>query len=145
MPTRVFRSLPKALALLCALVLAPAAFAQADAFRVVADIPFDFHVNGKLMPAGAYTVSPTLNYSIVIASQKSSGPVAAAITNPAGGGVATHDRSELVFQRYGTQYFLRQVWRAGLTTGRELPASKPERELMFHAAYQPERVYVAAR
>lgn len=131
-------------ALLFALVLAPASFGQAGLFELRADVPFEFHIGGKVMPAGNYRISPTNNNSVVIAAMEPDGPRAAALTNLSGGGNA-HDRSELVFTRYGDKYFLRQIWRAGLSNGRELPPARTEREIMFRAAASPERVYVAAR
>ena len=39
------------------------------------------------------------------------------------------DKARLVFHRYGNEYFLSEIWPAGGATGRELPKSRPEREL----------------
>lgn len=133
-----------AAALLLTFFLVPAAFGQAAQFQLLADVPFDFHISGKLLPAGTYRITPLGAHSVIVAAMEPAGPHAAALTNPSGGG-AVHDRSELIFNRYGSQYFLRQVWRAGVDTGRDLPASRPEREVMFRAADTSERVYVAAR
>ena len=38
-------------------------------------------------------------------------------------------QSKLVFNRYGDQYFLSQVWMAGSDTGRDLSPSRNERNL----------------
>jgi hypothetical protein len=37
--------------------------------------------------------------------------------------------SALVFHRYGDRYFLSQIWVQGEELGRELPMTKPEKEL----------------
>ena len=38
-------------------------------------------------------------------------------------------KTELVFDKVGDQYFLRQVWVAGVTYGSELPKSRMEKKL----------------
>ena len=144
MSARLLRIPATAIALLLSLLLVPAALGQSAQFQLLADIPFGFHVNGKLLPAGTYRISPMLNTSILVASIDPSGPGAAAITSFAGGG-SIHERSELLFHRYGDKYFLRQIWRAGLETGLAMPVSRPEREVLFRAANPVERIYVAAR
>jgi hypothetical protein len=54
-------------------------------------------------------------------------------------------QAKLVFHKYGDTYILRQVW-MGDGTGRELPRTRLERELMERkVAGAPERVIVAAR
>jgi hypothetical protein len=131
---------------LLSLFLLPAAFGPTAQFQLVADVPFDFHVNGKLLPAGTYRVSSMQSAAVLVSAMEPSGPRAAALTHAAGGGTVKHETSQLVFHRYGDSYFLRQVWRAGMEVGCNLPASRPEKEVLFRAANaQPDRVYVAAR
>lgn len=135
-----------AMALLLSLFLLPAAFGQTAQFQLLADVPFDFHVNGKLLPAGTYRVSSMQSAAVLVSAMEPSGPHAAALTHVAGGGTVKHGTSQLVFHRYGDNYFLRQVWRAGMEVGCDLPASRPEREVLFRAANaKPDRVIVAAR
>lgn len=144
MTANPLRNPAAASALLLTFFLVPATFGQSNPFQLLADIPFEFHIGGKVLPAGNYRITPLNENSVVVASMEPTGPRAAALTNPAGGGVI-HDRSELVFHRYGDKYFLRQLWRAGTPVGKDLPVSRPERDVMFRAANSPERVYVAAR
>jgi len=41
-----------------------------------------------------------------------------------------NDHSELVFNKYGDQYFLRQIWLSGQPQGHAVLKSHNERELM---------------
>ena len=50
--------------------------------------------------------------------------------------------SKLVFHRYGSQYFLTQIWIAGDARGKELPQSGREREVAMD--YTPQDVVVVA-
>ncbi|PYX30591.1 MAG: hypothetical protein DMG80_11925 [Acidobacteria bacterium] len=53
--------------------------------------------------------------------------------------------SNLVFRRYGDQYFLGEVWISGRSTGRELPSSRKERLTKQESAKHggnPEKVAV---
>lgn len=139
-----FARLPAtACALLLSLFLLPAAIGQEVLYQLTADVPFDFYLGNKLMPAGNYNFSSAMARSVIAASRTPSGPHAASITYDTGGGAA-RDRSALIFLRYGDQYFLNQVWRAGSKVGRGLPRSHPEREALFRASAPPEPVYVAA-
>lgn len=54
--------------------------------------------------------------------------------------------ARLVFNRYGEEYFLSQVWTDGGQLGRELPKSKRERSLekvLAQHASKPERVVIS--
>src|SRR5262245_19371414 len=75
--------------------------------QVKANIPFDFMVNGKTLPAGAYTLSlGAVKDTLVIRSRENSVAIAAI-------SMATTDKGEgkarLVFRRYGNQNFLAKV------------------------------------
>jgi hypothetical protein len=92
-----------------------------------AEIPFDFHVGGQLIPAGEYTVTALTEDDAALrisGGQK----VAIALTTAKEAKLNSEPRSRLVFHKYGDQYFLAAVWGAD-RTGRELPESKRERSL----------------
>lgn len=106
---------------------APTARAQSPV-RLSVDVPFDFYVGDRRMPAGRYTVKRAVrdtNRTLLIAGDKE-GARAAATTAPVAGREAR--RSALVFHRYGHAYFLRGAWTVGETEGREFNESKLERE-----------------
>ncbi len=92
--------------------------------RLKADIPFDFMVNGKQMPAGKYEVkSADIGNTIAVHSADRSKAVVAqaATTDSRKGG-----EPRLVFRRYGSQYFLAKV--VSDTQSIELSRTKAERE-----------------
>jgi hypothetical protein len=92
---------------------------------VKAQVPFNFVVNGKTMPAGKCTIQISFN-----------GPTALSISSgkqhifafpiPDDSPKASN-KTALVFHRYGDRYVLASIKRAGISY--ELPASKLEREL----------------
>jgi len=106
-------------------VMATRAVAQNN--ELVADIPFNFTVCTQQMPAGKYRVRPltsaTTNVLLVHSEDNQSAELACThdvqSTGPTSGG-------KLIFNRYGNQYFLSELWFPGETTGHEL--SKSERE-----------------
>jgi hypothetical protein len=92
--------------------------------KLTANIPFDFMVNGKQLPAGKYDVkSGSIGGTIVLfnAEQSKSVIAQAATTSHRGS-----DEARLVFRRYGSQYFLAKV--VSPTQSIELGRTKAERE-----------------
>ncbi len=88
-------------------------------------IPFAFTANDTAMTAGVYTVShlSMTDGVIVIHGQTQT------IVLMTGGGHSsrTQDHVRFVFNRYGKQYFLREVWLAG-RDAHTLHESRAERE-----------------
>lgn len=105
--------------------------AQTLAYRVKANIPFDFIVADKTLPAGQYYISRTRQYSsddVVTISTLDGRALAVRLT--IGTQVLTPKKQgALIFHRYGNQHFLSQVWVAGNNMGRILRPSRSEREL----------------
>jgi len=120
------------LMLTVALALATAvasANAQSVNKRVVADIPFDFSVGYKIMPAGGYTVktvSPTGNALMI---QTADGTMAAVRLSDETERAKNIPQARLVFHRYGERYFLAEVWNGFDKTGRQLLKSQEESSL----------------
>src|SRR4051812_9701394 len=87
--------------------------------RLVAHVPFEFMVGDQTFAAGEYRVGAIDQSGETIAISNGQGEGAIRSTSPKqrlGG-----DKSaKLMFHRYGSSYFLTQVWRAGEATGREL-------------------------
>lgn len=92
-----------------------------------ANVPFEFIVGDKALPAGEYAVS-TIGTGEALAIQS---------TDPNRNAVrlsnAVTRRGEksgaLVFHRYGETYFLSQVWERGESQGRQLLKSSQERAI----------------
>lgn len=105
------------------ITLAVAGFAALNR-KVEANVPFDFMVNGKTLPAGQYTVTPSGNGSTLIIRSAETKQAAAVITRAC---EASRDaKPQLIFHRYGNQYFLAKI--VGATSGNELMKSEAERE-----------------
>lgn len=115
---------------------------QSLAYRIKANIPFDFSVGEKKLPAGTYSVSRISQNSgdTVIAIAGDDGrPKAIRLSNSAQR-LHARDRATLVFHHYADQYFLFQVWPAGATTGRQFPKSRSELEIRKHLATNSPKV-----
>jgi hypothetical protein len=94
---------------------------------VAAEIPFDFVVGSKALPLGKYTVRPLTQQAVMIQSEDTQS--SAIVLTTAVQAPKTLETGKLVFNRYGDQYFLSQIWTVGNNTGRELSKSKLEREV----------------
>ena len=108
-----------------------AAKAQSLEYRLSANIPFDFSVAGKKLPAGKYWINRAQQGNGDMVVQISSTDGHSNITRLTIPVVARNAMSKgsLVFHRYGDEYFLSEIWPAGGLTGRELRKTRAEREL----------------
>ena len=101
--------------------------AQAQSAKtVVSNIPFEFIVADKTLPAGEYQVNRSLGNALTI---RTSNPDAAVsrLTNEI---EPNKDRrARLVFHRYGDRYFLAEVWTGSGDVGRQLLKSRQERAI----------------
>lgn len=125
-------------------VLAAMSVYAMDGLRVMANVPFSFIAGEKSFPAGDYTFTvddpdvPTLltveskngdKYDLMLTESK-------ALRDAA-------DQSKLVFERYGQQRYLAEVWVVGLDRVQVIPPSEIQKEVAQHAE-QHETVSVAA-
>ena len=107
--------------------------AQSGAHFMRIVIPFEFIIKGETLPPGVYIVKRASSEKpemLLLSSTDGASRVyiltnsLRAKTRPSG--------SKLVFQQYGDQYFLSQVWEAGENEGRQLfksPGEHTAREL----------------
>ena len=103
--------------------------AQAQETRVKANIPFDFVVGNKVLPAGEYMVvtEGSSNQAVVIRSDDTKSAVLS--LTQACSSIRPSDKTKLVFHTLAGRYFLSQVWMQGYDRGRELPKSRAEVQL----------------
>jgi hypothetical protein len=114
--------------------------------RVEVNIPFDFSVGKATLKAGTYSIKRTSGSALAIRSAdgKTSALVEAPLTIGSRGSKAGE---RLVFNQYGDQYFLSQVWltvdtgRQVFTSGAETKAAR-EYKLAKNDA-KPQRVEIA--
>jgi len=135
---QVYRAL--AVMSLCGVLAAPIVQAQSD--PLVANIPFEFNVGKAVLPSGEYGIKLVNPTTLMIESKK--GHQAAFTTTIGVSSPKREDIGKLVFNRYGTQYFLSKVWRWGETVGRELSKSRTEIEVA-KKTFKPEGEVVAVK
>jgi hypothetical protein len=114
-----------AIALFVAAGFVTAGSALAQDHKVTANVPFNFTVDGRTLPAGNYTIGNDANSPrmLTIADRKD-GVAIMAITIPDSGYAADN---KLVFHRYGNQYFLSEVRTTSGAMTCHLPTSKQEK------------------
>jgi hypothetical protein len=84
-----------------------------------ASIPFSFTVGDQSFPAGDYTISSVPPGHVTLL-QSTDGEYATFVgTNPRYK-LAPSAQTKLIFQHYGSIYFLSQIWTLGDSAGREL-------------------------
>jgi hypothetical protein len=117
-----------AIALFAASSLAAAGNLSAQDHMVKANIPFDFTVSGKVLPAGTYTISSLSPSAIQV--RNANGHVAELSI------VRDDDKRSttpvLVFNRYGNQYFLHEILAANALNV-AVPRSKREERRLQEA------------
>ena len=135
-----------ALMILALALIVSVPMTQAQA-RARASVPFDFSLDQKSMPAGAYEISSlndkvlavrnleTREARLVIESMHVQASQAAGIPH-----------AKLVFHKYGDQYFLAEIWDGQSSIGIAFPESKREKELKWaRDTHQPELVVIAMK
>jgi len=112
--------------------------AQSNAKRVVADVPFEFSVGYKALPAGTYSVQSIVSAGDGLLIQSTDGKISALRLSDETRRIKEKPQARLVFHRYGERYFLAEVWNGFDNTGRQLTKSQEERaianELMLASA-----------
>ena len=133
MKTKLYNLMAKA-GVLCAVVLATACVsvqAQSLQYRIRVNIPFDFSIANKKLPAGNYSIGRAIQNSdnTVLSILDGRGYTKEARLSIPVQAAEAKNQATLVFHRYGDEYFLYQVWTAGETTGRQFLKSSAERAL----------------
>lgn len=93
-----------------------------------AEVPFDFQVQDRAMPAGTYTVTKANDHGVINMINLETGEsifVSAPANKYGDAGVG-----KLVFRKYGSRYFLGQIWFAGQQIGQGTIAGASEKELI---------------
>jgi|KBSSwiStaDraftv2_1062776.scaffolds.fasta_scaffold87089_1 hypothetical protein len=119
------------LAVMTIITAGASAKAQSLDYRLTANIPFDFSVADKKLPAGKYWISRAQQNQgdmvVQIRSTKGNANVIR-LTIPVNTLYPVRDAA-VVFHRYGNEYFLSEVWPKGGSVGRALTKTRVEREL----------------
>ncbi len=112
------------LALVTAVVSANAQSANSN--KVVANVPFEFSVGYKSMPAGEYSVQTIASDGNGLLIQSTDGKISALRLSDTTQASKDRAHARLVFHRYGERYFLAEVWNGSDNTGRVLRQSQEE-------------------
>ena len=116
--------------------------------RIEVNIPFDFSAGKATLKAGTYSIRRTSGN--VLAIRSADGKITAMIDAPLS--LSSRDSKageRLVFNQYGDQYFLSQIWMT-VDTGRQLFTQSSEKKvareyLLANSNAKPKRVEIAAR
>ena len=127
------------LMLLVSVALAAAVVsANAQLTAVKANIPFEFVVGDKTLPAGAYSVTTANTASDALIIQSADRKNSAVRLSNSMEEMKKNAHARLVFHRYGRNYFLAEVWN-GESSGRDLTKSRQERAIERELASIPSR------
>jgi hypothetical protein len=128
-----------------ALAVVLAAPLPAQSVGLKANVPFDFVVGGRTLPAGSYDFG-LLSRGGVLRVMSESGSASAMTASRVDTTTRSQNATKIEFHRYGNEYFLYRVCDGGATNAIEVPVSRTERELSARASLnRPETVMVLAR
>ena len=115
----------QAVVLGCFFVMA-AVVSSAQTVGLRVDVPFNFNVAEKVLPAGHYLILAPQGGTLRIMGPD--GSAALAMTNPASG-KRPEGPGAVAFNCYGHRCFLSKFWTARAETGLEVARSRMEKEL----------------
>lgn len=127
------------------IVISGAAMGQTlGSSRIVAEVPFEFVVANKLVPAGEWSVRSENMNSLTLSIRDSEGKLG--VFSPAIMDETKHAAASyaLVFKCYGDKYFLSGIRLEGSKTTYRLPESKAEAEIRAQNVFVTERILLAA-
>lgn len=111
------------------LLVTTAASAQTLKLKVNVNVPFSFIVNHDTLPAGEYLLE-SMGDGARILSVRGLNSKAVNLVSPIPcASVTKASQTQLVFHRYGDQYFLTRIWVEGNTDGDEILVTNREKEL----------------
>ena len=94
---------------------------------LIAQVPFDFMVSGKMIPAGECDIKAVDTNGLVLSVHNFDARKGALVS--ASRGEAGSNKTVLVFTHYGDRYFLSSIQIEGSNSSYKLPVSSAEREL----------------
>jgi hypothetical protein len=118
----------KAITFFVLAVLTTVSGATAQVGVVRAIIPFDFTVENRSLPAGTYEITQLLPMHNVVKIQNSLDPHITTDIVTLSGDTESHDKSVLIFKKYGNRYFLHEVFGPGVMNV-NLFVSKEEKQI----------------
>lgn len=120
--------------------LSPASHAQDLEGTVIVNVPFAFQNGPQHLSAGRYTISMDSQRIAIIRAESRSGVALAAFDEE----LQPSKTTKVVFNKYGDQYFLHEIWIEGDTRHTYFPPSKQEKLEISANRTAPTTVEVAA-
>jgi hypothetical protein len=114
---------------------------HAQTMNLQANIPFDFQIGNNMFPSGEYSIRHSAGVLFVqqtAGSHKSGMFLTVGEDRPAGSSAS----GTLLFNRYGSTYYLSKVWPEGSREAQATPKTAREKELASHIS-QPGTTTVA--
>jgi hypothetical protein len=105
--------------------------------------PFAFVVGETLLSAGAYTVS-VVSPTGTLLFKSETGSFSALASSMSVESLDTSNRLKLVFHRYGTHYYISEIWTPGYKTGRAMVPQTSEVEIARQEKQQHVTLYADA-
>jgi hypothetical protein len=112
--------------------------------RVVAEVPFDFMVNNKTIPAGECVIQAIDMAGRVLAINNVDAKKSLLANASHDEWTKTAGRTVLVFKSYGNQYFLSEIRLEGSKQSYKLPESRLEAELRAQNAPASQETLLAS-
>lgn len=131
----------KTIALFTLATIFGAGAALAQTHAVQATMPFDFTVGNKLLPPGTYKILPVTDSVIEIQSNHNGQLAILSQTSPDSTATAN---DKLVFEKFGDQYFLREVLGGPFALNVNLPSSKSEKKARTQEATVNNQIHALA-
>jgi hypothetical protein len=133
-----------AIALLAIANFAMAGMSFAQSNGVKANVPFDFTVANKLLPAGTYTMIRESTGLIEIRNHDKPVAVLTVVSHDEN---TSSDGGKLIFHKYGDQYFLSEILSDWATMNVSVPRSKAEKNVRLQQAmvHPASQVFIATR
>ena len=114
---------------------------KAQGHEIRANVPFNFAVGSRQLPAGQYKFFSEPNDMIVIRNGNQQVTILSKTENAVN---ALGESSRLVFNKYGDHYFLREIHCPSIAVNVEIPPSKQEKQIRQQQAWLgPDQVLLA--
>jgi hypothetical protein len=120
-------------------IFASKASAQIDG-DLDAEIPFQFHVGTRELPAGKYRIHLDEASLRIMEITSADGSASALFQVQESDAKSAPARSELIFNKYGDNYFLSELYDEGNPSGSELIESRYEKQLSKGAVVAQEHL-----
>jgi hypothetical protein len=145
----MIRNLGKLFLTLCLLTVGGGVVANAQIdsdMQIQANVPFAFAVGDTTLPAGNYEIKRVDDNAPNVLELRSADGRTSVIFETEN--AQTRDdqaasKTELVFNKFGDEYFFSQLWVSGSVSGSELPKSRMEKRLASSGSHSERHSLVA--